>query len=207
MELENGEALEAANAMVKVSKLQQIVAGHCRYKEDEWSPPKTATLGHSKEKALEDLIEGMDSPVAVFCNYREDLVRIRAVAGRLKRSYAEISGSEKSALNDRSEWAHGDVIGVQIQSGGTGIDLTRGHYGVYYTQTMSLTDYDQSRKRIHRPGQTEPVTYYHLVAPGTIESHVYESLKACDATNRDILDDDTIKKEILEKLRKCLTRS
>ena len=69
------------------------------------------------------------------------------------------------------------VLAVQIQSGGTGIDLTRARYCVYLSAGYSLGDYEQSLARVHRPGQSRSVHYYHLVAQGTVDEKVYEALR------------------------------
>jgi SNF2 family DNA or RNA helicase len=76
-------------------------------------------------------------------------------------------------------WQAGDavILGVQIQSGGVGIDLTRAAYAVYYSLGFSLGDYEQSLARLRRPGQTRCIRYYHLVAPGTVDQQVYAALK------------------------------
>ena len=37
---------------------------------------------------------------------------------------------------------------------------------VYYSLGFSLGSYEQSLARVHRPGQTRPVEYIHLLAEG-----------------------------------------
>ena len=44
--------------------------------------------------------------------------------------------------------------------------MTRARLAIYYSQTPSLVDYEQSRCRLHRPGQDHPVRLVHLVAQG-----------------------------------------
>ena len=48
-----------------------------------------------------------------------------------------------------------------------------------------MGDYDQSRARIHRPGQTRPVTYYHFVARGTVDVKIRRAL----ANKRKVVDE------------------
>ena len=47
--------------------------------------------------------------------------------------------------------------------------------------TQRLALYEQSRKRIHRPGQTRPVVYYHLIEDMkkgmTIDEKMYHALQ------------------------------
>lgn len=69
-----------------------------------------------------------------------------------------------------------DILAVQIQAGGVGIDLTRASYSIYYSVGFSLGDYEQSLARVHRPGQTRNVVYIHLVAEQTIDEKVYRAL-------------------------------
>jgi SNF2 family DNA or RNA helicase len=138
-------------------------------------------IDSGKAELLEEIIEDIDEhePVVVFCRFQHDLDEIKAVAEKLDRTYGEISGRSKSALSDKAEMQDGiQIAGVQIQAGGVGIDLTRSRYGIYYSVGFSLGDYEQSLARIHRPGQTRPVVYYHLVAAGTIDEVVYSNLKS-----------------------------
>lgn len=106
-----------------------------------------------------------------------DLDVVHAVCQRLGRTSGELSG-------ERDQWEAFqfgeafDVLAVQIQAGGVGVNLTRAAYAIYYSVGFSLGDYLQSLARIHRPGQTRPVTYYHLVASGTIDERVYAALQA-----------------------------
>ena len=66
---------------------------------------------------------------------------------------------------------------MQIQSGGTGIDLTRAAYCVYLSAGFSLGDYEQSLARVHRPGQERTVFYYHIIARDTVDQRVYDALR------------------------------
>jgi SNF2 family DNA or RNA helicase len=70
------------------------------------------------------------------------------------------------------------VLAVQIDSGGLGVDLTRARYAIYYSLGFSLGSYEQSLARIHRPGQTRPVEYIHLLVKGTVDEKVMAALAA-----------------------------
>ena len=58
-----------------------------------------------------------------------------------------------------------------------GQDLTRARYCAYYSTGFSLKDYLQSRARIHRPGQTRPVVYYHLTVRDSIDETVMRAIQ------------------------------
>jgi SNF2 family DNA or RNA helicase len=136
---------------------------------------------------MDGLAQG--EPVIVFARFHADLDAIHRVAGKQGRSVGELSGR----VNQLAAWQAGecDVLAVQIQSGGVGIDLTRAHYVMYYSLGYNLGEYEQSLARPRRPGQEHPVTYYHLIAKGTIDSIVYRAL----AKRRRVVD------EVLKEIR------
>jgi SNF2 family DNA or RNA helicase len=99
------------------------------------------------------------------------------VSEMMGRSYFELSGESKE-LTQWQDDDTGSVLGVQIQSGSLGVSMVRSRYAVFYSLGFSLGDYQQALARPHRPGQTRPVTYYHLVADGTVDQKVYKALQA-----------------------------
>jgi SNF2 family DNA or RNA helicase len=164
----------AGNALVKLLRLQQATGGFCRVDDGvvvaiDGTPAKQAALADR----LADLPD--TEPVVVFCRFRTDLEAVAAVARQLGREYAEVSGERK----DLDRWQRGDavILGVQMQSGGVGIDCTRAAYAFYYSLGFSLGDYEQSLARLRRPGQERCCRYYHLVAPGTVDEQVYDALR------------------------------
>lgn len=164
-EVKRGEIVTASNALVKLLRLQEITGGfvHIDDIDDIDQAKAVRDICEAKSSALAELIDDMGTePVVVFARFRRDLERIHDAAKKAGRDSLEVSGTTKQL----QEWQRGDaqVLAVQIQAGGVGIDLTRARYCVYYSKSFSLTDYDQSRARVHRPGQERPVTYYHLNA-------------------------------------------
>jgi SNF2 family DNA or RNA helicase len=162
------------NALTKLLRLQQATGGYARTDEAglvlvDGMPDKVAML----EDRLSDLPDV--EPVVVFCRFRSDLNEVGAMARRMGRTYAELSGEQ----NSLARWQAGDatIIGVQIQAGGAGIDLSRAAYCVYYSLGYSLGEYEQSLARLRRPGQTRCVRYYHLVTQGTVDEQVYAALR------------------------------
>jgi hypothetical protein len=120
---------------------------------------------------------GGPEPLVVYCQFRDDLDVVREVAEKAGLRYAEVSGRRSDGLTDRSEMnPQADIVAVQIQSGGTGVDLTRSCYAVWYSVGPSLGDFDQAVAREHRPGQKRAVTNIHLVAVNTVDESIYTTL-------------------------------
>ena len=169
-----GETL-AQNALVKLLRLRQITGGSL--KDD--ASGETLMLGDAKEKLLAEWMEDFpkDEPLAVFAEFTADIATIRRVAEKQGRTHGEVSG-QRNDLNEDGEFPeHLDVLAVQIASGGTGVDLTRAAYAAYYSVGYNNGNYEQSRKRLHRPGQTRPVRFTHLLCEETIDETVYETLQ------------------------------
>lgn len=171
--LVRGGLVSAANAAVKVIRLQQITSGFVR---DELGVDQR--VGTAKQDALADIIDGLgiNERVVVFCRFRADLGSVREVASKAGRASFELSGK----CNTLVQWTSstgGAVLAVQIQAGGVGVDLTKASKVVYYSMGTSLGDYEQSRARVHRPGQDRAVTYWHLIATGTRDVAVYRALR------------------------------
>lgn len=173
-EIEAG-TVTAANALTKLLRLAQATGGYARI---DGAAGVTAIDGvPAKRMTLQDRLEDLPptEPVVVFCRFRSDLDDVSAAARELGREYAEVSGERK----DLERWQAGDavILGVQMQSGGVGIDCSRAAYAFYYSLGYSLGDYEQSLARLRRPGQTRCVRYYHLVCQGTVDEQVYAALR------------------------------
>lgn len=168
-EVNNGEVI-AANAMVKLLRLQEITSGFLG------GEPITGRTQLSKRKLLSDVMEdfAINEPLVVFARFTNDLRIIKEVTEAQGRSYAELSGE----INELSQWqsGHKDVLGVQIKSGREGVDFTRARYSIYYSLGFSLGDYEQSIKRIDRPGQIREGMYIHLLVEDTVDFKVMDAL-------------------------------
>jgi SNF2 family DNA or RNA helicase len=172
--LENGGEVTAPNGLVKLIRLRQITSGFVTA-DGEDCPER---ISNEKIDALEDLLDGITEPVVVFAEFRWDLDAIRTVAEKLGRRYGEVSGALKDGIDENSLMnPNVDVVGVNWKAGGVGIDLTRARYVVIYSSTYSSADYEQGLARVHRPGQTRPVTFYHLVCQQTTDQAVYRAIK------------------------------
>lgn len=148
------DPIMAQNILVKLLRLQQVTGGHI----------DGTKVGNEKADLLAEVLDSLpqDEPVVVFCKFVRDLDAVREVARSLGRTSSELSGR----VNELQQWkaSETDVLAVQMQAGGVGIDLTRAAYCIYYSTGYSLGDMQQSLARVHRPGQTRPVTYVHLHA-------------------------------------------
>lgn len=201
VDIDDDPVLMPKNVLARTTRLRQLTGGHLPDDGEviETDTGKTKTIrnmyrvSHAKAEELAEVLEEMGcvkdrdggpEPVCVYAAFRPDLAAIREIAEKAGLRYREISGSRSDGLTATSEMAEdADVVGVQIASGGTGVDLTRSCNGVIYSVAYSLGDHDQMLKRQDRPGQERKVTFVHLVATGTVDEDVYRSL----ASRRDMV--------------------
>jgi len=162
-----GGQITASNALSRLLRLQQITSGYGRLEDGT-----DVEIDTAKAKVLEDTLTDIGGePVVVFTRFVHDLDVVHRIAVKVGIPSYEVSGRRK----DLSEWTSG-VLAVQIQAGGLGLDLTMARYAIYYSLGFSLGDYNQSMARLHRPGQSHPVEYIHILASGTVDETVMDAL-------------------------------
>lgn len=178
---DSASTVSPANIMVRLLRLQQFTGG--TLKDDDGIPVR---VSRGKAELLAETLEEVGcvrselrdpEPVVVFCRFHSDLDAIKEVAAAAGLRYAEVSGRRQDGLTHDSEMNPDcDIVAVQIQSGGTGVDFTRACVVIWYSMGYWLSDYDQARARLHRPGQTRPVLSIHLLAADTEDITVYGAL-------------------------------
>ncbi len=174
-----GAEVTATNVLSKMLRLQQLTSGFVPTDDQDAGCGELTRLDSCKGEALAEVLEDIPrtEPVVVFCRFRADLDSVAQHARTVGRGSCELSGRVKQ-LDDWRESVHRNVLAVQIQSGGVGIDLTHAWYCVFYSIGFSLGDYEQALARVDRQGQTKPVTYIHLMTENTIDEVVYEALRS-----------------------------
>ena len=181
-----------ANAGVELLRLAQVTGGTTM--DDDGNPvvvstAKAAALGEvSRGKLTGGVLHevgcvpgGRDGrsrpePVVVYCRFRADLAAVAEVATAGGLRYGEISGSRKDGLTEDAKMADVDVLGVQIASGGVGIDLTRSRVAIWWSVGFEAWLFAQAQARQHRPGQTRQVSNIYLIASDTIDGAIYAAL-------------------------------
>ena len=174
--LESGVGVSATNTLDRLNKLHQITGGNVRQEDDEGNV-SLHEISTAKREVLTDILIDLphDEPIVVFAIYKADLDSIAYAAEKSGRECLSLRGG----LNELTEWQRrkeGEILAVQIQAGGVGVSMVRARYCICYSVGFSLGDYEQLKARIHRPGQTRSVTYFHLLAENTVDPKIYAAL-------------------------------
>lgn len=167
------DTIDAANAAALSGKLQQLASGAI-YIDDEHN---TATVHARKLDALEDLIEQANGATVLVAYWFKH--EARRILGRFPQARA------LATSQDFADWNAGKIpVGlIHPASAGHGLNLQAGgHILVWMTTPWSLELYEQTNARLHRQGQTEPVSIIHLVAADTIDARVGAALSGKSVT-------------------------
>lgn len=161
---------------VKRMKLQQMTGGFIFDENSE-----VIRIGKAKERKLNSLItrikDEYDSPIVVFCQFREEIAIIRSVLEKHFKRIGEIHGKIKDKkrtkartdVQDAFQSGKLDAIIVQQKTGGVGVDLFYGFVAIFYSFNHSWIDFAQARDRLDRRGQTNQVYIFLLIAQETID--------------------------------------
>lgn len=183
--------ITAANAASLHIKLSQIASGAI-YLDDEASKssaPAYKVIHEHKLEYLEYIVNNTSSPVLVAYHFKSDKDMI------CKYFEASKDLPDVTVFDGSPEMLHAwnrreiPVMLIQPQSAGHGLNFQQGgHTLVWYTITCSLEEYIQTNARLHRNGQTHPVTIHHLLADKTIDRHILDRVLKKDADERELLD-------------------
>lgn len=156
----------AANAAVVTGKLAQM-AGGAVYTTDG----TVAEIHSAKLDVLEELLEqAAGENVLIFTAYRHDMDRIAARVPHARRM---------ETAQDIADWQAGKVRVMMAHpaSCGHGLNLqSGGSIAIWFNLPWALELYLQANARLHRQGQTGAVRIYHILAEGTIDHDIYQSL-------------------------------
>lgn len=175
------ERVVAEIILTQVLRLQQITGGFLPVLDPE-DRLENVPLGTDRIKALRELVSEypLDEPLVIFCRFRFEMMSILKLMEDMGRTHSFIAGGMSPSDRDQSKRGFQSGITntsvVQIRAGGIAIDLSRANTGIFYSTTTSFIDYEQAKARIiSRRGGS--VSLVHLVAQGTIDEMVVESLQ------------------------------
>ena len=128
-----------------------------------------------KLKAFEDLASSTQDRLIVFYNFNEELALLKKIAAKLEKPVSEVSGQVKDLSNYEKE--DNSITLIQYQAGAMGLNLQKSSKIIYFTLTEKSELFEQSKKRIHRIGQSNNCFYYLLICKGSLEEDILQTLE------------------------------
>jgi SNF2 family DNA or RNA helicase len=128
-----------------------------------------------KLEALKDLLESTEDRVVIFYNFNEEFKQINDLCKKLNKPVSVISGPLKDLENYKNK--SNAITLAQYQAGAMGHNLQLSNKIIYFTLPLSSELFEQSKKRIHRIGQSRTCFYYYLIVEKSIEGKIFDTLK------------------------------
>ena len=189
--LDSQTYISADNALTQTLKLRQLTGGFC-YNEEQMP----VFVDNSKLEACSELIceiVNAGKKVVIFAEFQAEIKAIKELCDRLGVKsgtyYGATKEKERNELVDSFQNGDTQVFIGQIESAGISITLTAANYMIFYSTGYKYGVYDQARARIHRKGQTNKCTYYHLTVKNTIDEKILKSLNKKEKLAESIIGD------------------
>ena len=174
-----GDNVTVTNVLTRLLRLSQLTGGFLGGDDSS----ATEQVSSAKLDALSDIIESAEQDGKKLVVIARFIPEIRAIGKLLTKKgirHAQISGEIKDRDVQVAAFQNDPSVNVfvgQIATAGLGITLTAASTMVFYSMDYSMSNYEQTRARIHRVGQRKPCTYIHLVAKGTVDEKVLQALR------------------------------
>lgn len=135
------------------------------------------TVGKTpKYERLMELVEGAgDEKIIIWCNFPKannwlaEQLEKDFPGKTIARAHGGISKDDRQIAKTEFQAGRVDILIANPAVWSEGVNLIPGRIMIYWDYTASRVQWEQSRKRSHRTGQTKTVTIYKLITIGSIE--------------------------------------
>ena len=184
-------SVTVTNVLSQLLRLSQLTGGYVG-NDDAGGVTQVST---AKLDALANLVDGAVADgrkIVVIARFVPEIHAIGKMLEKKKIRYAQISGEIRDRDEQIAAFQNDPDVPVfigQIATAGLGITLTAASLMVFYSLDYSMSNYEQTRARIHRVGQKNECTYIHLVARGTVDEKVLKALHDKANLAKSLVDD------------------
>ena len=176
----NGKMVSTATVITQLMRLHQITCGH--FTSDDGDVQE---IKNNRIDELMDILEEMEGKAVIWAHYRYDIEKIvEAISKKYGENsvvtyYGDTSTDDRqkaiTKIQDKDSSVR-FIVGTP-QTGGYGITLTGASTMIYYSNGYDLEKRQQSEARIDRIGQEKPMTYIDIIAEGTVDDKIVQSLR------------------------------
>ena len=177
--LEEGTAT-SDNRLTQMLRLRQITSGHLP--DDEGVK---RVLGTSKADTIASLVHDTligEKRIVIFALFTAEIDLLRERLEAKGTELLVITGATpvEERMRMRQRFGSDDpkrlVMIAQIKTMSLAVnELVTASHAIFASMSQQRDDYIQARDRLDRIGQTRPVTFWHAVAPGTVDEVILQS--------------------------------
>ena len=189
-ELSEG-SVTVTNVLTRLLRLSQLTGGFVGNDDDA----SIEQVSSAKLDALADLLDSAENDgykLVIIARFVPEIHAIERLLQKKGLRYSMIHGGVADRPKQIVAFQNDPDVRVfigQIATAGLGITLTAASTMVFYSLDYSMSNYEQTRARIHRMGQKHPCTYIHLVARGTVDEKVLAALQDKANLAKTLVDD------------------
>jgi superfamily II DNA or RNA helicase len=181
-QMESGEGHNLMLILSNLTRLRRICCSPALLLPD-WQLPQSK-LDAAMELAQEAIDNG--HRILVFSQFVDLLTLLRQRLADAALDYCYLDGScsakQRQQAIERFKTQAIPLFLISLKAGGTGLNLTEADTVIHLDPWWNPAVEDQASDRVHRIGQTEPVTVYRLVCEQTVE----EKIVALHAQKREL---------------------
>jgi SNF2 family DNA or RNA helicase len=175
----------------KMLRLQEITGGVITYERnpDLYNTSKfehaRITGKNAKVEELMSIVEEYECSTIVWCRFVEEIQMVtEALVEKFGTSavvqiYGGIDENTRwENVSEKFQSGKARFIVGNAATGGVGLNMTKAELVIYYSNSFSYIEREQSEDRAHRIGQTKSVTYIDLIAENTVDEIVVTALRS-----------------------------
>jgi len=175
---ENGAEVAALNDGGLHVKLAQATTGLGTLTHDD-----ALLEGSGKLDALRELlVEREGAPVVVFCHFRATARLAARLGNALGRRVGLVMGGMPQRARDEAVAAFQagrlDLLVGSLETLGEGVTLTRSATCIFVERSWRPSKNEQAKRRLHRIGQTSPVSIIYLITADSLDERMTALLAA-----------------------------
>ena len=179
--LEANNWASSSNVLTQMMRLRQITSGHIPDDQGQ-----VQVIGKSKVNTIVSHIQDVlteEKRIVVFCLFTKEIAMLREALSKDSKTEVQVitggtPGPERLAIRQRfgSSAPERIVLVAQIKTISLAVnELVTANHAIFGSMSQQRDDYIQAKDRLDRIGQTRPVTFWHAVAPGTIDEVILKS--------------------------------
>lgn len=187
----NWESLESTDIFKMICYLHRVASGYIEteYESNEYDLEtkefKKYKLSFKSKDRADELLSILESinfnkdKCIIWYRYNSDLELIKSVLTNYRYSVFNgvIGQKERDRQLDLFLNKDINILIANINSGSTGLNLQMANYMIFYNNTFDYARRYQSEDRIYRIGQNKNCHIFDIIANGTIDERIMESLE------------------------------
>lgn len=184
--LDDDQHVTATQVITQILRMHQVLCGHVGTETGGFQ-----SIPENRTQSLLDLLDEHDGKAIIWCSYDADIQKVsRAIEKQIRGSdyvpdefkhVARFWGGNRSSREDEERKFLTDpdcrYIVATAAAGGRGRTWTIADLVVYYSNTADLEHRSQSEERAQGVDKTNSVLYVDLVAPGTVDEKMLQTLR------------------------------